>query len=99
MPIYNAKDQEQLNNYKPIYLPSSYFQNSWQRLFISHSTMFYIPNRVFYSNQYGFHPNTPLHMLYTVDEVITLFENKKISIEVFLDLSKALDTIYSTIPL
>ena len=89
IPIYKAKDKEQLNNYRPISLfPTIY------KIFekIIHKRRY---TRDFYPSQHGFRPkHSTSHAVHElVDVIITSFENKKVTLGVFLDPSKAFDTI------
>jgi hypothetical protein len=94
IPIYKSKDKELLNNYRPISLlpcASKILEK------IVHKRLYYflLQQSVFYPSQYGFRPrhSTTQAVNQLVDDIITSFENKKYTLSVFLDLSKAFETI------
>ena len=58
--------------------------------------LFYQENNLFYSSQYGFRKNhsTEYGVSEIVDRIITEMDKGKAPINIYLDLSKALDTLY-----
>ena len=93
IPIYKAKDKELLNNYRPIsLLPTTTILEKFV-----HKRLYYflVSQSVFYNSQYGFRPqHSTIHAVNEfVDDTTTSFENKQHTLGVFLDLSKAFDTI------
>jgi hypothetical protein len=94
IPIYKAKDKEQLNNYRPISLLPT-ISKILEKIIHKRLYNFLLTQSIFYPSQYGFRPkhSTTQAIHEFVDETITSFENKKTTLGVFLDLSKAFDTI------
>jgi retron-type reverse transcriptase len=94
IPIYKSKDKELLNNYRPIsLLPCA--SKILEKIVHKRHYYFLLQQSVFYPSQYGFRPrhSTTQAVNQLVDDIITSFENKKYTLSVFLDLSKAFDTI------
>ena len=94
IPIYKAKDKEQLNNYRPISLLPT-ISKILEKIVHKRLYNFLYSQSVFYPSQYGFRPkHSTSHAIHElVDAIITSFENKEVTLGVFLDLSKAFDTI------
>ena len=98
IPIYKAKDKEQLNNYRPISLLPT-ISKILEKIVHKRLYNFLYSQSVSTQANMVFGLNTPpshaVHEL--VDVIITLFENKKVTLAVFLHLSNAFDTIDHTI--
>jgi retron-type reverse transcriptase len=94
IPVYKAKDTEQLNNYRPISLLPT-ISKILEKIIHKRLYYFLLSQSVFYQSQYGFRPkHSTTHAIHEfVDQAITSFEEKKTTLGVFLDLSKAFDTI------
>jgi hypothetical protein len=94
IPVYKAKDKEQLNNYRPISLLPT-ISKILEKIIHKRLYYFLLSQSVFYQSQYGFRPkHSTTHAIHEfVDQAITSFEEKKTTLGVFLDLSKAFDTI------
>ncbi len=94
IPIYKSKDKQLLNNYRPIsLLPTT--SKILEKVVHKRLYKFINSQSLFYKSQYGFRPNhSTIHAVNEfTDDVITSFENKHNTLGVFLDLSKAFDTI------
>ena len=96
IPIYKAKDKEQMQNYRPISLLSS-ISKIYEKIIYKRLYNFMEP--ALYSIQYGFRSkrSTIQAVMELNSDIIESFENKHITIATFLDLSKAFDTIDHTI--
>ena len=98
IPIFKAKNREHLNNYRPISLLPT-FAKLIEKLVHKRLYNFLSSQSLFYPSQYGFRPqhstNHAVHEF--IDNTIQSVENKKHTLSVFLDLSKAFDTIDHTI--
>jgi len=94
IPIYKAKDKELFNNYRPIsLLPTT--SKILEKIVHKRLYHFLLSQLVFYNSQYGFRPqHSTIHAVNEfVDDTIESFDNNKLTLSVFLDLSKAFDTI------
>ncbi len=94
IPIYKAKDRKQLNNYRPISLLPC-LSKILEKIMHKRVYHFMLLNDQFYKSQYGFRPchNTVHAVTEFCHSVFESFENKETTLAVFLDLSKAFDTI------
>jgi len=94
IPIYKAKNKELLNNYRPISLLPT-FSKLLEKLVHKRLYKFLSSKSIFYPSQYGFRAkHSTSHAVHEfVDHTIHALENKKHTLGVFLDLSKAFDTI------
>ncbi len=94
IPIYKAKDRESLNNYRPISLLPA-ISKILEKIIHKRLYNFMLTQSKFYSSQYGFrHQHSTIHAVHEfIDDASTAIENKNHTMGVFLDLSKAFDTI------
>ena len=94
IPIYKCKDKNEMSNYRPIsLLPST--SKILEKLVHKRLYSFCENNKILYDNQYGFRPKHS-----TIDavskftaDIVSSLESNMITYAVFLDLSKAFDTI------
>ena len=94
IPIYKKDDKHQMTNYRPITLLPS-LSKILEKL-IAHRIMNFLTNTdAFDSNQYGFRPNhsTTDAITHLIGHIINENERNKFTLAVFLDFSKAFDTI------
>ena len=94
IPIYKAGDSQQFSNYRPVsILPiiSKIFEKVIYKRLISYIDK----NNILTPYQFGFRQNmsTSLALTFFVDKINSAIENKQFSIGIFLDLSKAFDTV------
>ena len=99
IPIFKSGNQEIMNNYRPISLLPA-FSKLLEKLVCKRLTSFLETNHILYKHQYGFrkkhstiHPI--LHLLKYISENNDK-PTKDITLAVFIDLSKAFDTICHT---
>ena len=93
-PVYKKDDPQKLDNYRPIStLPV--FSKLFEKLIYIRMYSFLVSKNVLYEKQFGFRKNhsTSHAINYSVNYVATKIEEKKHVIGLFLDLSKAFDTI------
>ena len=93
-PIYKAGSKKHVKNYRPISsLP--FLSKVFEKLVHSRLYSFFDKFGIFYKEQYGFLKNksTTDAILRFTDEIYEAFNSKKPLISVFLDFSKAFDTV------
>jgi len=98
VPIYKSKNKEETNNYRPISLLPT-ISKILEKIIHKRVYKFLQKNKILYDSQYGFRPNHSTNDAITelVADVTKSFEDKNNTLSIFLDLSKAFDTIDHTI--
>ena len=94
IPLYKAKDQTILLNYRPIaILP--YISKIFEYVLLEQITNYFLDNNMLSSQQYGFRSYllTELAALKSVDELTYKLDRGIIPINIYMDLSKAFDTL------
>ena len=98
IPLFKKDDPKLLKNYRPIsLLPTT--SNVIEKIIFTQLSTYFNENKLIFDNQYGFRPkhSTEYAALEIVDRIITDMDKKEVPINIFLDLSKAFDTIDHTI--
>ena len=97
-PIYKGEGSSDVSNYRPIsVLPS--FSKILEQItytkYLNTDNKYLIENDILYSKQFGFQNghSTDHAVVQLVDQIIESFENNKYTLGVFIDLSKAFDTV------
>ena len=94
IPIYKKGDNTKLENYRPIsILPA--ISKIFERAIFDQLSEHLKNKNVLYSSQYGFrkHHSTELAVLELIDRITQELDNSHVSINIYLDLSKAFDTL------
>ena len=94
IPIFKKDDPHDCNNYRPIsILPA--LSKIFEKLLLQQLYQHFHNNNLFFSSQYGFRPSrsTEHAALELSDKIHSLMDNNKTPISIFLDLSKAFDTL------
>ena len=94
VPIFKKGDNTLMNNYRPISL-LPVISKVIEKIICTQLSSYFENNKLFYDSQYGFRPNhcTEQATLELTDRIISAMDNNDVPIGVFLDLSKAFDTI------
>ena len=98
IPLYKTKDPALFSNYRPISL-LPFFSKILERLMYNRLYNFLTEHNILFMNQFGFRKNysTFLALMDLVDSISKNIDEGNYSIGIFLDLSKAFDTINHTI--
>ena len=94
IPLYKAKDQTLLSNYRPIALLPS-ISKIFEYVLLEQITNYLLDNNMLSPQQYGFRSNhlTELAALNLVDELTYKLDRGIIPMNIYIDLSKAFDTL------
>lgn len=98
IPLYKSNEDYLLNNYRPISLLST-FSKIYERVIHDQLHEYFTMNNLYFQSQYGYRENhsTELAALELVDKIITEMDRNEIPLNIYLDMSKAFDTIDHTI--
>ena len=98
IPIFKKGDDTDLNNYRPISLLPA-ISKIIEKVIYNQTYNYFDHNKIFYAHQYGFRKqhSTELAVLELVDRTIFTLDKDETPINIFLDLSKAFDTLNHTI--
>ena len=93
-PIYKKDNEELLENYRPV-STLAVFGKIFEKIIYSRLYSFFQSQNTFYENQYGFRKNhSTSHALnFSVSYVESCLKKKQHVLGIFIDLSKAFDTI------
>ena len=98
IPLFKKDDKLVMDNYRPVSLLTS-VSKVFEKVAHRQLSNYFTNNSLFYKSQYGFRAehSTEYASLELIDRVIDSFENKLTPISIFMDLSKAFDTLDHTI--
>ena len=94
IPVFKSGEESHVNNYRPIsILPT--FSKLLERIVYNRLYTHLTKNNLLYNKQFGFQPkcSTDQAILHLIDELSDAFDKKQYIIGVFVDLSKAFDTV------
>ena len=93
-PVFKGGDEKDLENYRPIsVLPC--FSKILERIMYNRLYNHLMKNNILYSKQFGFQKghSTEHAIIQLIDQINNNSENQELTISVFIDLSKASDTV------
>ena len=93
-PLFKKGDEERIENYRPISLLTS-VSKVFEKVVFLQLTKYFQDNGLFYDGQYGFRENhsTEMATVELIDRIISALDDKQLPISIFMDLSKAFDTL------
>ena len=94
IPLFKKGDIYFFNNYRPISLLPS-FSKIFERVMFNQLNEYFKSNLLYYIHQYGFRElhSTELASLELIDRILNLMDKGEIPITIYMDLSKAFDTL------
>ena len=97
-PVFKGGDRSKLGNYRPISVLSC-FSKILERIMHNGIYKYLQENKILYPKQFGFQfgHSTDHAIIQFVDQIFEAFENNLYTLGVFIDLSKAFDTVDHTI--
>jgi hypothetical protein len=93
-PVFKSGDFNEFNNYRPIsVLPS--FSKIFEKLVYNRLLNYLSKQSILFKNQYGFRSNhdTCMAVINMVDKITAAIDANEFSVGLFIDLSKAFDTL------
>ena len=98
IPKYKSKDHTLLSNYRPIAVIPS-ISKIFEYVFLEQLSKYFIQNNLLSSQQYGFRAKhlTELAALNLVDHLTYKLDSGNIPTNIYIDLSKAFDTLTHSI--
>ena len=94
IPIFKTGDRGLFNNYRPVSV-LSIFSKLLERVMYNRLLNFLNKYNILSINQFGFRKNhsTSLALIHLYDKISTAIDNREYTVGIFLDLSKAFDTV------
>ena len=94
LPLYKADDDMLFNNYRPVPL-LSVLSNVFERIMYNRLISFLENNKILFKNQFGFRKQHSTYMALMVlrDKIVKALENGELLVGIYLDFSKAFDTV------
>ena len=98
IPIFKKGDPSLFENYRPISLLPA-ISKVLEKIIALQLSSYFEKNKLLFDNQYGFRPkhSTEHAALELIDKIINKMDTNEIPLNIFIDLSKAFDTIDHTI--
>ena len=94
IPIFKSGDQSIISNYRPVSVLNS-FSKIFEKVYYKQLLNYLTDRNILYNFQFGFRPGHSTNLALTVltDKISEALDNDDLIIGVFLDLSKAFDTV------
>ena len=94
IPLFKNKDKDIISNYRPISLLPA-LSNIFEKLIHNQISEYFSKNNLLHNSQYGFRSrhSTELAAVHLVDDIISNMDIGNIPLNIYLDLSKAFDTL------
>ena len=94
IPIFKAGEKTSLGNYRPVSLLTN-FSKIFERVFYTRLSEFLLDQKILIEFQFGFRKEhtTSMAILALLDHVISTMERGEYTVGIFLDFSKAFDTV------
>ena len=94
LPLYKADDDMLFNNYRPVSV-LSVLSKVFERIMYNRLISFLERNKILFKNQFGFRKqhSTYMALVLLLDKIVKALENGEYVIGIFLDFSKAFDTV------
>ena len=94
LPVHKKDANDVFTNYRPISVLSS-VSKVFERVIHDQLCQYFIDNNLFFHSQYGFRSkhSTELAACEIIDRIVCGMDRNKVPVSIFLDLSKAFDTL------
>jgi len=94
IPIFKSGDKTLITNYRPISLLNT-FSKIYEKVILRRFENFLAKNKILYDGQFGFrkHRSTQLARVSFLDKLTEALDKNEFVISLFIDLSKAFDTV------
>ena len=94
IPLYKKEDRELPDNYRPVSLLNA-MSKIFERAAYNQLYKYFQDNKLFYKHQYGFRTqhSTEMASIELIDQIFHDLDKKKNPIAIYMDLSKAFDTL------
>ena len=98
IPVFKGGNATECKNYRPISVLNT-FSKLYEKIMYNRIVDFLNANNTLYNLQFGFRAkyNTSFALAYLIDKIMTSIEKKEYVIGLFVDLSKAFDTVNHSI--